>query len=523
MFSPDIIALVDRFKIQKPTGNFQRWEPALYNKLVEETTFLPPVSALRQRLWHIEHNTGEIPTCNCCSNHVSWNSDDHLYRKFCSSSCGLTSLDTITLRQSTMLEKYGVENYTTAIEFNQQRISTSIEKRGTEWATQTKDTQTKIRNTCLEKYGNSHYTKTQDYADKTKQTSQQKWGVNHPSQSRILPESLLLLQSKDWLYNQHYTLTKTITTIANELEVDTTTVVSYLMNSDLTVQRFSSSQPERDICKFLESLKIVNIVTNDRSILSGLELDILLPDYNIAIEFCGLYWHSTAHQRITPTYHKLKLDACNKQGIRLLTIFEDEWLHNQLLVQTKLQNILQPTTEYSIGARKCKNVEVPTPTKIIFLDKYHIQGNGPSSINVGLEYNNELVACMSFIKKKDGIFILNRYATSKPVVGGFSKLLAHFTKTNDWKEIVSFADMRWSQGGVYIKNGFTLDNILPPDYEYVDTKNRKRIHKFNFRHKNLPKILGNNYNPLLSETQNTFNNRWYKIYNCGLLRYVMKK
>ena len=53
------------------------------------------------------------------------------------------------------------------------------------------------------------------------------------------------------------------------------------------------------------------------------ELDIYIPSLNIAIECNGLYWHS--NKRKSKTYHLNKTKACEKRGIKLIHIFEDEW------------------------------------------------------------------------------------------------------------------------------------------------------------------------------------------------------
>lgn len=354
-----------------------------------------------------------------------------------------------------------------------------------------------------------------------KQSVLTKYGNTSYAQSHIDITALSLLQNKDWLYNQHIILEKSLAQIAMELNINTTTVSNYFKQFNIVVKLFSRSGGERELEKFLTDHSIISNI-NTKQVIPPYELDIFCPDHNIAIEYCGVYWHSTKHDRITPMYHKRKYDMCKNIDLRLITIFEDEWVHKKELVKRKLLSLLDKETSPKIFARKCTIINIPKSTKIKFFNDYHIQGNGPSSINIGLEYNNDVVACMAFIKQKDGTFVLNRYATSTPVIGGFSKLLSHFKKTNDWTEIVSFADLRWSQGGVYEKNGFVLDKTLPPDYDYVDAKNILRIHKSNFRHKHLTRLFGDNYDSSLSETQNTINNGWYKIYNCGLLRYVIK-
>jgi len=105
-------------------------------------------------------------------------------------------------------------------------------------------------------------------------------------------------------------------------------------------------------------------------------------------------------------------------------------------------------------------------------------------------------------------------------VGGFSKLLSQFMRSVEIQQLITFADLRWSQGHLYEINGFILDRVLPIDYQYVDGE--MRIHKFNFRHKYLPtKLL--NYDPTISETANTAQNGFYQIYDCGKLRYVWNR
>ena len=144
-------------------------------------------------------------------------------------------------------------------------------------------------------------------------------------------ENVALLNSPDWLLQQHNDHKQTLTAISKMLGCSSTTIGRQFNRSDLTVQRFPISMAEREIQSFLTEHNIV-VQSNVRNIISPLELDIFLPDYNIAIEYCGLYWHCTKHQRITPQTHKQKLDKCAQVGIRLITIFEDEWLHKQALV-----------------------------------------------------------------------------------------------------------------------------------------------------------------------------------------------
>jgi hypothetical protein len=82
------------------------------------------------------------------------------------------------------------------------------------------------------------------------------------------------------------------------------------------------TQPEREIKKFLND-KHIKYIENDRTTLNGLELDILIPQKNIAIEFNGLYWHSNKFKK--RDYHQIKTELCDEKNIQLIHIFEDEW------------------------------------------------------------------------------------------------------------------------------------------------------------------------------------------------------
>lgn len=280
-----------------------------------------------------------------------------------------------------------------------------------------------------------------------------------------------------------------------------------------------TSRKEQAVAEFVESITSSKIIRNNRIICKPNELDIYIPDKNIAIEFCGVYWHTEKHGK-DRNYHKDKHTKCLNQSIQLITIFEDEWELRQEQVKNKLENLLSDKSTKSIYARKTQIKVIDTYTKREFFNTNHIQGDGRSSINIGLFHNNELVAVMGFIKRSENAFELNRFASSIRVVGGFSKLLKYFQLNYEWDKIISFADLRWSDGNLYEQTGWTLDKKIPPDYSYVVRD--KRIHKFNFRRKTLAKKL-ENYDSKLTEKENMLNHGLYRIWDCGKLRYEIKK
>ncbi len=282
---------------------------------------------------------------------------------------------------------------------------------------------------------------------------------------------------------------------------------------------FGPSKSEIEILEYLKSISIT-AETSNRTVLNGLELDIHIPSHNIAIEFDGLYWHSEVHK--DKKYHLRKTELCLKKGIQLIHIFEDEWILKKDIVKSRLKNILGLTSNKIFG-RKTVIKEVETKQARLFFENNHLQGYTNSKIKLGLYYKDELVSCMLFSKPRIGIggsydgYELTRFANlvNTNVIGGASKLLKYFEKTYQPVEIRSYADRRWSDGGLYKTLGFELGHINKPNYWYIN--NQKRFHRFGFRKELLKKLGFDTKNQ--TEHEIMLERKIYRIYDCGTLSY----
>lgn len=286
------------------------------------------------------------------------------------------------------------------------------------------------------------------------------------------------------------------------------------------------SKAELDVFEFIKSY-FEDAVSGDKILISPYELDIIIPSKKIAIEYCGLYWHSESNGK-DKNYHLNKLQKCNNIGYQLITIFEDEWINKKDIVKNRLLHILNVSDSINIYARTCTIKEINSKSKNKFLNKFHIQGKDKSLIKLGAYYNNDLVSVMTFSKgsiakgtkdKKD-IYELNRFCSdyNYHIVGIAGKLLAFFIKNYKPKEIFSYSDKRWSNGNLYKKIGFKFVHDSSPNYWYIDGVNR--YHIFNFRKSILSKKLSN-FNPDLSEVQNMYNNGYNRIFDCGNSKWSM--
>ena len=285
------------------------------------------------------------------------------------------------------------------------------------------------------------------------------------------------------------------------------------------------SHKEDEIIQFLID-NDVNIIHNDRTILNGKELDILIPSKNIAIEYNGLRWHTEEYGR-DKNYHLNKTNECLSKGIKLIQIFEDEYINKKDIVLNKLSHILNIQHNLpKIMGRKCTVKEIEPDIAKEFLNKYHIQGYARSTTYLGAFYGTLLIAVMSFIKedKKSLKWELNRFASDYHYVcqGIGGKLFKYFIKLYNPTDVKSFADRRWTidkDNNLYTKLGFRLSKELNPNYRYVLLSNPKeRFHKFNFRKDK----LHNRYNLHLSMTESEMVKElgYGKIWDCGLFKYV---
>ena len=266
---------------------------------------------------------------------------------------------------------------------------------------------------------------------------------------------------------------------------------------------------------------------HNREILNGMEIDIFIPPLKLGIEYNGLRWHSEEFGK-DHRYHLDKLNKCNEKGIRLIQIFEDEWINHREICESKLKQICGLNTNPKIYARKCEIREISDKTEAYeFLDKNHIQGRTVCTIALGAYYQNNLVGVMTFKKEKECYWDLNRFATdiNHQCIGIGGKLFKYFIRNYPFIEIKSFADRRWTTGptnNLYTKLGFAFDSFVPPTYWYHNPKINPyiRFHKFGFRKQHLHKQYDL---PLtMTEREMTETLGYTRIWDCGLIKYIYK-
>lgn len=230
----------------------------------------------------------------------------------------------------------------------------------------------------------------------------------------------------------------------------------------------SGSKSQREVSDFVEDLGFTPRL-NTKSVLPGkLELDIYIPELQIAIEYNGLYWHSTERNN-EKTRHFAKWRECEKLGIQLLVVWEDEWRDRRELVKRMLASKLQKSLEPKVFARNTKVISLNTLEAKAFLDSNHLSGfrHGRS---YGLKNEDGRLVAVLVVKNsaaKRGYLEIARYATSCNVADGFSKLLSHVKRTDSPRGIIAFSNNSTGEEDLYRNSGFVSDRTLAPDYSYV--------------------------------------------------------
>lgn len=413
--------------------------------------------------------------------------------------------------RETLMERYGVDNPMKSHLIKKRVEATCLRVYGKPNPMQSAVIKNRIVERNIRNFGVEHFYQTDEFKKKSMKTMTERYGRHF--QSSHLPQDTLD-KLNDPIFMQIEYEKMGAPKLAKILEVNSDTIYEYLKKHSIPINpNVGTSFAERSIAEFVESLG-VTIVRNDRTILDGKELDIFIPSHNLAIEYNGVFWHSTKFK--SPRTHIDKTIKCESKGVRLIQIFEDEWNDRPDVIKRKIAMLLNKSDLPTVYARQCEVREIDNKMAKDFYITYHIQGHANGSTVLGLYHNDVLVACMSF-KINFGYMELIRFASSCRVTGGFSKLLKHFMKFNpDVDHIISFADRRWSDGNVYEKNGFQNIETIYPNYYYV--VDDRRIKKQKFRHKYLAEML-DNYDPELSEKENTEAHDIWRIYDCGMFKY----
>jgi len=427
-----------------------------------------------------------------------------------------TNFSNIEKREKTCEEKYGDKNYKNIDQIKK----TNIVKYGCEFAIQNDLIKEKRKKTNVIKFGVDIPIKNSKIKEKRKKTLFDRYGnenfnnidktlntIKNVNIDKLISNfSLNVIDYKDKLF-------------VIKCEKGHNYKISYDLISKRTIQNNSIcticnpigvqySDAEKQLQKFIMENCNYDIVTNNRSIIKPYELDVYISKLKLAFEYNGLFWHSELYK--DKNYHKMKFKMCEKQDIQLIQILEDDWIYKQDIVKSMILNKLGKSNK--IYARTCEIRQINDNDMVRnFLNENHIQGFVGSNIKLGLFFESKLVSLMTFIKKGNNTYELNRFCNilNTNIIGGASKLFVYFIKNYSYEKIISFSNNFYSNGHLYNILNFKKIKELKEDYSYI--VNGKRIHKFNFR---------KNKNQKETERETMLNNNYLRIYDAGKIKFI---
>lgn len=175
----------------------------------------------------------------------------------------------------------------------------------------------------------------------------------------------------------------------------------------------------------------------------------------------------------------------NETGIYPLIISQDRWHSQSRMTKERILAHLEIFTQ--IYARNCEVKRLDKKTAADFLDENHSYGDAACRYRYGLYLKRHtghnsnsdmgvkpgtLVAVATFSnarKWKKGDKVIKSYEWTRyaslpglRVAGGMGKLLQTFIKEVNPDDIMSYADLEWSEGGVYEQLGFTCESVKGP-------------------------------------------------------------
>lgn len=295
------------------------------------------------------------------------------------------------------------------------------------------------------------------------------------------------------------------------------------------------SHGEEQVFAFLSSLTPAE--ARNRTLLKPKELDIYLPEKQLAVEYCGEHWHShgdAASEKAKKLNHFKKYKECKAQGVRLITLWESEWQEHNYAVRRLLRNAVGKSRG-KLMARKCELRKVASAEARAFYERYHPQGGSGSGEHYALFWGDKMVACMRFVLGANDrgagaahrTWTLGRYATRITVAGAASRLFKAFVQEHNPPEVKSFSDNRFFEGGMYAQLGFVLDAEVAPDYTVWHPK-LGILPKPHYQRRQIPNRLAavgstEVFDPATdprTEKEMTYLMGARRLYDCGKKRWV---
>ena len=440
-----------------------------------------------------------LPACIICGNIISysiWNRRNNA--KFCSKTCKYSKEGKENTRKNiekTLIEKYKVKNILQHKKFKEKQELTCLAKYGTKFYSKTSECKEKVKKTSLEKFGTNNVMFNKKVLKNIKNNNLLKFGVEWPLSDKTIHKKTMNSLVKKHLEK----LKKFNLTLLDEYQSTKeyynfkcatcgNTFKDHLKNGRIPICKHcfpsNTSIGEKELSNFIKQFSS-NISLNDRTLINPLELDIVIPEKHLAIEFNGLYWHSEEHGK-NENYHINKSLLCKSKNFNLIHIFEDEWLFQKNIIKGSIKEYFN-SKKIKTNFITFKKIDNKLAKK--FNEKYNILGHITTKNNFGLFYKNRLIHVLSVGKPRfNKIYKYEIYRLSSTFnfkIENYFKVLIDNLPLSIKESLIFYENKRFP-----IINKTLLDNLIflsnsKPSYFFVKNKNRyskyNKINRFDYK------------------------------------------
>lgn len=440
--------------------------------------------------------------CTNSANFVRYNIG---YTKYCCNKCS-----TSDPKRTTSIAKTKSDNGCNGLDKTKK---TNMERYGVEYPLQNKSIHQKTIDTQVEQFGGIGFQST-NIQQKAQQSLVDKFGKKSGNASTN-EKSIQTIKNVEYFKLEYIDNKKSFNCLSRELGISRNIIIKQADELGIPREHHHISYPQQKLLKWLDELNIKYVI-NDRTLIHPKELDFFFPDYNLAIEVNGLWWHSDNYGW-PKTGHLFKTIECRKKDIHLLHFYEFEILHKWEIVQSIIKSFLKQNER--IYARRCVVKEIPNKISSNFVRDNHISGNAGCSVRLGLYYNDILVSAMTFGKpryNKNNQYEMVRFCNkvNVNVVGGASKLFKYFINNHEVNSVVSYSDLRLFSGKLYKELGFVWSHRSVPSYHYFKEGTYELKSRVNFQKHKLQNLLPS-FDDSKSEWENMKANKYNRIWDCG--------
>ena len=229
-------------------------------------------------------------------------------------------------------EKYGVDHICKSSVVKAKIKSTNLERYGFTNATLNEKVRAKIAKTTKDKYGVEHISQSSEIQEKSKQTRVERYGED------IFRKRMLHTENANKEYIEEHFVENGFLLFDKMLEyfgVCESFGFKLKRSTEVLTPNETRLKAQKEIYDFLLD-KCTNLRFNEKALIAPKELDIYAPDQKFAIEYDGLMYHSFGAAKnstfntqnlesVKKLQHLNKTESCEKLGVKLFHIFENEW------------------------------------------------------------------------------------------------------------------------------------------------------------------------------------------------------